>query len=331
MKFTKVIQTCLLVTITALVVAGIYTSGVIRERQQALDKILRYNVAYDSSQAAIEFARLQMSLMQFDRAPTQANLDDAKLRFDILVNRLEVFSNGQFLRFIDMDPEHRRIFNIFKGVIAAVDPIMASADLDLDAEKPLALLKPLERELIGFASQANRFVAALAAGDHAKLVHLHWQFSGLAFGLMTCGLCLGLVMMWHNRLLMRAHDRLSATTADLQRAATDLAAANEAVEKANNRLRNQNALLVQKENALKEQNMLFDAALNNMSQGLCMFDSALRPIVFNRQFERLFEVSGSLRPNSVAGGRTPRSLRDLTPELAGKLSATIGGSQPAAF
>ena len=184
MKFTKVIQTCLLVTITALVVAGIYTSGVIRERQQALDKILRYNVAYDSSQAAIEFARLQMSLMQFDRAPTQANLDDAKLRFDILVNRFEVFSNGEFLRFIDMDPEHRRIFNIFKGVIAAVDPIMTSADVRLDADKPLALLEPLGKELIGFSSQANRFVAALAAGDHAKLVRLHWQFSSLTFGLM---------------------------------------------------------------------------------------------------------------------------------------------------
>jgi diguanylate cyclase (GGDEF)-like protein len=331
MNFTKVIQTCLLITIAALVVAGIYTSGVIRQRQQALDKILRYNVAYDSSQAAIEFARLQMSLMQFDRAPTQANLDDAKLRFEILVNRFEVFRNGQFLRFIDMDPEHRRIFNLFKAVIAAVDPIMASADVELDADKPLALLQPLEKELIGFASQANRFVAALAAGDHAQLVRLHWQFSSLTFGLMICGLCLGLVMMWHNRLLMRAHDRLSATTGDLKRAAADLAAANVTIETANDGLRRQNSLLVQKENALQEQNMLFDAALNNMSQGLCMFDAALRPIVFNRQFEHLFHVRDLPRPDTFPGIESDRSLREMTPELAARLSENIGGARAAAF
>ncbi|HEX9904497.1 MAG TPA: EAL domain-containing protein [Propylenella sp.] len=331
MRFAKVIQFVLLSTIAALVVAGLYTSVVIRERQQALDQILRYNVAYDASQAVIEFVRLQKSLLKFQNDRTAENRDDIRLRIEILFNRLQLFGSGEFGRFVEMDARRNEVFEHFSSVIGAVEPIALAEGMDLEAAAPLALLDPVERDLIGFASEANRYVAAVVAADHQKLVELHWRFSSLTFGLMTCGLALGGMLMWHNRLLMRAHVRLSATTTDLQQTATELAMANNAVEEANEELRNQNALLVQKENALKEQVSLFNAALNNMSQGLCMFDDDMVPIVYNAQFRRLFHVDTNLLPTRAEQNRSRVTLRDLAPDLALEIGDNVHRSRAATF
>ena len=162
-----------------------------------------------------------------------------------------------------------------------------------------------------------------------RLLELHRQFSALTFGLILCSLALVGALTWHNRLLTRAHRNLSLTTSDLKQSANDLAAANRAVAAANEELIQQNGRLIEKEDALRAQNVLFDAALNNMSQGLCMFDDDLRPIVRNRQFERMFRIEALERSRRPAAPQL--SLRDLIPDIAPTLDENIKPNRKAAF
>jgi diguanylate cyclase (GGDEF)-like protein len=314
--------------IAVLVAAGLYTSVIIRERQGSLEKIFRYNVAYTASQAVIEFERLQNALLLLERSRTPTNLEEVRLRYEILYNRATILNDGQFSVFVEKEPNRGKVVEEFKSAIRALDPLITGADFHLDVESALSILRLIESEMIGLSSEANRYGADLVSQDHRDLSQLHQRFSALSFGLIISGLCLVGVLTWHNRLLVRAHRDLSVTTHDLQKAAVDLAAANDAVAAANEELRHQNRRLIEKENALQSQNRLFDAALNNMSQGLCMFDNDMRAIVFNTQFERLFHV----RPESGNGaGAGAPSLRTLAPDLSSELEDNIRRDRAASF
>jgi diguanylate cyclase (GGDEF)-like protein len=327
MASSKLVQVFLGIMIAALVAAGLYTSYIIRERQDSLSKIFRYNVAYTASQAVIEFGRLERALLVLGADRTPENLDEVKLRYEILYNRASIFEDGQFSLFAAGHADRTESVERFKGAIQAMDPIITGADLSLDVSQPLAIMEPLEREMIQLSSDANRYGADLLAQDQWGLARLHERFSVLAFGLILCGLCLVGMLTWNNRLLARAHRNLSQTTNHLKQAASDLAAANEAVAAANSELRQQNRLLLEKEDALRAQNALFDAALNNMSQGLCMFGDDMRAMVFNTQFERLFHI----RPDALPQERQNLSLRDLAPDLASELEENIRRERAANF
>ena len=94
---------------------------------------------------------------------------------------------------------------------------MATAGPGLDVHRPLLILEPLEKELIGIASEANRYGAELIAADQRELARLHRRLSGLIVGLIVCGLSLVGMLTWNNRLLVSAHRSLSRTTDDLKR------------------------------------------------------------------------------------------------------------------
>jgi diguanylate cyclase (GGDEF)-like protein len=331
MTSSRLVQIFLAAMIAVLVGAGLYTSAMIQERQNSLQTFFRYNVVYASSQGVIEFERLQNALLEHRQTRSADSLEQVKLRFEIIYNRLQILDQGEFLRFADMSPERTSAVAAFRFAIGKLDETIPTAGIDLDVDALLAITRPIEDDLVGLASEANRYDSDLVADDHLALARLHGRFAYLAFGLILCGLALGGVLTWHNRLLTRANRKVRRTTEDLKQLAGDLETANAAVAAANNELRQQNRLLVEKENALQAQNGLFDAALNNMSQGLCMFDGALRPIVYNTQFERLFHIRSTLGPEDDAEAPKSVTLRDLMPELASEIEENIRRDLPAVF
>src|SRR3712207_3728221 len=96
MRSSRVVTILLAATVTVFAAAGVYTAGMIRERQGRLESIFRYNVPYAASQTVIEFQRLRGALLEFARNRTEANLDEAKLRFEILYNRSGMFNDRDF-------------------------------------------------------------------------------------------------------------------------------------------------------------------------------------------------------------------------------------------
>lgn len=143
-------------------------------------------------------------------------------------------------------------------------------------------------------------VIALFAGSTIHILagqppwlRMHWLFSGLAYGLIVSGIALVALLLWHNRLLQRAHREMHKLTSDLQRTTADLAAANQAVKDANAELHLQNYMLRARDKELRTQNERFTAALNNMSHALCLVDAEQRLIVCNERFVELFRLDAS--------------------------------------
>ncbi len=317
MTSSRLVQIYLGAVIAALVAAALYAFLMIDRRQESLDSFSRYNVAYSASQAAIEFQRLQKALLTFAVRRTPDNLAEAKLRYEILYSRASILNHGEFAEFVRTTPSQASVVVDFQAAVSSLDPRFASAGLDLDVAPILSTLAPIEPRIISLAAEANRYGAELLSADRQSLVLLHQRFSALSFALIICGLCLVGALTWHNRLLTRTHDAL--------------AAANRAIEKANVKLRHKNERLVEKEHALQSQNLLFDAALNHMSQGLCMFDEALQPIVYNRQFEQLFQSIAAIGEGNGGPVADDASLHDMVPELAAEIAANVSRDQATTF
>ena len=168
--------------------------------------------------------------------------------------------------------------------------------------------------VIGLFAASAAYISVLigelgAAAGQQQLVRLHWLFSGLAYGLILCGVALVILLLWHNRLLKRAHQEMRKLTSDLQRTTTDLAAANQAVKDANAELHLQNYMLRARDKELCTQNERFTAALNNMSHALCLVDAAQKLIVCNDRFVELFRLDAAAMP----AGMPLRHLVEMGP------------------
>ncbi len=313
------------VVIAALVAAALYTHGMIERRESSLDNASGVSISDTAGQTVVAFQGLNEALLKFERSRAPLDLAESKLRFSILQSRALALGSDRF------SPPQARVVADLQGLMHQTALVLANADTSLDVEPILLSLEPLEPQILDLAAEADRLDAAQASRRRQVLESLHSQMSALTFGLIICGLCLVGALIFHNRLLRRAHRELSQTTRDLKQAADDLAAANRAVASANSELTRQNMQLSEKESLLQSQNILFDAALNNMSQGLCMFDDALRPIVFNSQFEELFQIGSTLR-KEVDGPAFPRlPLHDYLPDLAAEIERNVRSNQAAAF
>jgi diguanylate cyclase (GGDEF)-like protein len=246
----------LVAVIACFVAAAIYISVLVVERQEALEHVSRYNVAWLVSQATTEYARLEQRISEFGLPGSDVNKDEVELRFDIIVNRLNLLAIGDVEEFLQTDPEHQQVIRDLSQTIAAAQPLVQSLDTPGNVLKLLDILKPLDGKLARLAAAANRFGGDRVAHDQRQLIALHWEFSALAGGLIVCGVALIALLFWHNTLLSRAHGELR-----------------------------------QLADGMRTQNDRFDAALNNMSQGLCMVDTDERLIVCNEPYRKLFRLS----------------------------------------
>ncbi len=284
MSTFRQIKLLLAAVIVFFVAAGAYISTLVVERQQALEQESRYNVAWLVGQAATEYVRLEQRLSAYAWPDSPVSRDEVELRFDIIVSRLNLLNSGDVEEFLASDPEHRATVHDLGEAVASAQPLVAALDKPGNVRKLLALLMPLDGRLARLAAAANRFGGDRVSEDQRQLIVLHWQFSALAGGLIVCGIVLITLLIWHNRLLRRAHRELH-----------ELAA------------------------GIRIQNRRFDAALNNMSQGLCMFDASQRLIVCNEQYCELFD----LPPDAAQPGTPLRDLiaRTFAP---GSADSTLG-------
>jgi diguanylate cyclase (GGDEF)-like protein len=252
---TRLAKPLLLTVVIAFIAAAAYISALVVERQDALEKVSRYNVAWLVSQAATEYARLEQRVSAYGAG---ADADEVQLRFDIIVNRARLLETGDVNDFVESDPEHRATVQQLERVIETAQPLVDRIDEPGKALALSKLLASLDASLLRLAAAANRWGGDRVAEDQRQLVILHWQFSAVAAGLILCGIVLMTGLFWNNRLVKRAHVELHGLA-----------------------------------DQLGTQNERFNAALTNMSQALCMVDSEQRLIVCNQRFRELFALSAT--------------------------------------
>ena len=252
----------LVAAIVLLAAAAAYTSYTVLERQQALQRAARYDVAFSASQAGNEFLRLLQRITAIGSGTADLDAGEVELRLAILLNRLSLMQGGDFRRFVSEQAERDELLKEFAAALELAEPLIERVE-DADARRRLLeLLLPFEARIIGLASEANEYGGRAVAEDHRELLSLHWRFSALAAGLALSGLLLVALLVWSNRLLRRTRRQLQLAFKDLG----------------------------ERKAALKAQNARFEAALGNMSQGLCMIDAEGRLTVANRRFFQLFGI-----------------------------------------
>ncbi|MCQ0988992.1 putative bifunctional diguanylate cyclase/phosphodiesterase [Jiella marina] len=266
--------------------ASVYMSFLIMERQNTLNELSGYNMSWALSQGVSEFMRIESTLSALALPESGVSRDDARLRLDIMFGRLDTLENGATRDFIRKNAQRRAIFGELKNSLDRVEDFLSQGDASPQSlGKILATLAPLGSKLTALASVADQVAASNAAKYKDELQGLHLTFSGMAGGLIVCGLVLVALLLHHNRLLGRTHQRLRGLAADLQGTS----------------------------NALQAQNDRFGAALDNMSQALCTFDKDERLVVCNHRFADLAGMSEDLRPGMPLAQLLARSGKAQQP------------------
>ncbi|SEQ02233.1 diguanylate cyclase (GGDEF) domain-containing protein [Faunimonas pinastri] len=288
------IQVLLVAVIVVFVMAAIYISALVLERQKVLSQASRYSVVWPTSQATSEFARLEQRISAFGRG--NAEPEEVQLRFDIIVNRFGVLQGGDLREFIASSPYAQKVMADFRRTVEAARPLIAGIGPGTDLDALLSILTPMDSEIARLAALANEWDAARISTDRDQLLRLHWTFSAISIGLIFCGMALIGLLLWQNKSLQQAQRALQALTTDLQATSDELTSTNA---------------------ALRTQNARFDAALNNMIQALCMVDAENRLIVCNNRYVELF----GLDPNALRPGTSIMELAERS-----SLGQSAGGS-----
>ncbi|WP_112663392.1 putative bifunctional diguanylate cyclase/phosphodiesterase [Microvirga flavescens] len=298
----RTLKIVLAVVIGCFILSASYISTLIVERQSALRQVSRYNTSWLASQAVSEFTRLEQRVSAFGLPDSTVDKDEVSLRYEILTSRVKLLSEGEFLDFVQRDPELGATVQSLKEAIVTLQPLVDNIEAPGAPQQALLVLMPLETKVTSLASAANHNGAARVAEDQHELIRLHWLFSSIAAGLIACGLILIGLLGRHNHLLERAHKELRSLAENLQHTSAELAEANKAVGSAYAELQIRNETLLMQEVELRTQNDRFDAALNNMLHGLCMVNADGRIIVFNARFAELFGLDSTVRPGDTLNG-----------------------------
>lgn len=272
----KPLKWLLAATIIIFALASGYVSVLTKDRQEALQKISRYDVAWTIAQAVSEFMRLEQSLAVYAVPGSNFPLEEVQLRLDIAFSRLATFEQTgarpevqRSLRlFFESNPENDATLTLVRRSLEAVDEVINSGRVPRSVEVlgALQILAPVDSRLTALASEASSYAAALVDADRRELQNLSALNSGLAAVFIACGVLLIILLVYHNELLSRAQGKLRNLTDQLTNAFADL----------------------------QTQHTRFDAALNNMAQALCMFDDAGKLAVFNERFAQITGMGAQL-------------------------------------
>ena len=150
----RTFKTVIAIVIGGFMVAGAYISVLVVERQGALRQISAYNPAWEASQAASEFIRLEHRLAQVERPDSGVDKDEVELRYDILAGRVHMLNEGDFHELLRRDPEHQVTLRGLEKALTSIEPLIKELDRPGTVRKIMEVLQPFEGSLSQIASTA---------------------------------------------------------------------------------------------------------------------------------------------------------------------------------
>ena len=190
--FVKFVLVGLLLTFS---LSAAYTSYMIVQRQTALDRVSRYNVAWLASQATAEFARLQERVAGFLVPGSGVDQEEIQLRLDIMANRYQLLKSGEAGELVKADRELRDTVAAFGSALDQAQALVDQINRRGKAAALQELLAPFGPRLSQLAAATNRMGGDLVAADQRELSHLHWMFAGLLGSVLIIAVTLLLMMI----------------------------------------------------------------------------------------------------------------------------------------
>src|SRR5690349_13578087 len=118
-----------------LVLAALYSSVLIMQRQTALREVSRYDTTWSLAQAVIEVSRLEAVLADSAIPGSSSDPDGVSLWLDIVANRLGLLSSGEVQVFLLRNPQLQSTVAEFRNAIRAAEPLLHSPDQQASSQR----------------------------------------------------------------------------------------------------------------------------------------------------------------------------------------------------
>lgn len=186
--------------ISVFFLATVYLSVTVSERQDVLRRIAHHNDTWAISQTVQEFMRLSLSLALYGKSNKDSDIEDIRLRSDIMISRLVSFREGTLKEFVESSDDRKRIVANVIDITEDLDHSLNSLDYDGVAsllERMNATIAPLTN----LSSQSVQESWGVVENNLQSLKSLQRIFVTVVMFLILCWFGLLVLFIQRNRLL----------------------------------------------------------------------------------------------------------------------------------
>lgn len=217
------------VLITVFFLATIYLSVTVSERQSVLRKIAHHNDTWALSQTVQEFMRLSISLALYRLSSEEIDIEDVRLRSDIMISRLVSFREGTLKTFIELSDHRKKIVSDVVGITEDLDRnlyTMGADEIDGLLKRMNAAIAPLTN----LSSQSVQGSWAAVEDNLQSLKSLQRIFVTVVMFLILCWFGLLILLIQRNRLLTASQKDGELLNESLNSAGEELRKKNSSLE-----------------------------------------------------------------------------------------------------
>src|SRR4051812_4159208 len=129
------------------VFATVYMAVLIFYQQETFREGSRYNTTLLASQAVAGVRKLQQRVTAFSVPAAGIDKQEVELRFDILLNRIELLNDGEFQKFVNADPGRVMVIQQLRDALTTVEPVLKRIEEPGAVERALEILAPLDAKI----------------------------------------------------------------------------------------------------------------------------------------------------------------------------------------
>lgn len=220
-----------LMAVVALVVAGIAVTVTLANYLMWTSQSTRFNITIESGQLSAELFRFEVSVAERFLPGSNTTQAEVELRYQILLNRLEIIRNSETFTALTQVPEGASEYASAEATIRRVGPRLADLGDVSAAREVLRELLPLNGRILRLASSAQTVLTDNIARKQESLGRVIAGVSVIVVALVLIGLALiGFVLRLNRRSDRDA--RHDALTGVLNRHGFNVALANQLPDKA---------------------------------------------------------------------------------------------------
>ncbi|MEQ9635300.1 MAG: bifunctional diguanylate cyclase/phosphodiesterase [Devosia marina] len=194
-----------IVIIVVLGIATVLHARVVEDTADAVRNSMRFDVSWIGAHGRIEAAQLEAYLARYAALGRQADADNTKLYYQILLGRLDSWSVGGYGEFLTSNPESGRAYDELMRLLESVDAEMSNLDSTATASQLLDTLAPVGATIEKIGAEATDSAVNKAAAIRQTLTEKQATQHYLVVTALASAAIMLIVSAFQNRTLRRAH------------------------------------------------------------------------------------------------------------------------------
>ncbi|HDR2793556.1 TPA: EAL domain-containing protein [Enterobacter asburiae] len=205
-----------------------YISFLVHERQQELQKLSRYTDSWSAAQLVSEYYRFESWLGLYTIVDTM-ELDDVRLRLDIMLSQSDLMKGGDLGHYIDSNKAHHELALQLQSTLEYLDVHLEKMDRS-DIKEYLKVMHELDSPLSRLSSGAlDKDVNSINNANH-NIQTLYYIYSATSVLLIILSAILGVLIFYQNRNILKAHLQVKSLAEELQKSKEKLQSQNAKLE-----------------------------------------------------------------------------------------------------